>query len=125
MQHQDESVEHLASPGADTLINPDKELTARKGSLERGTSEVKENNKPGDQVERLRGIPARHMNAARKALRGDPPGPSEDITVKLKWGSWALNARPRRYEPSRSVWFAGCTAIRIAFELVVFRLQAI
>ncbi|CAM9632726.1 unnamed protein product [Sphacelaria rigidula] len=76
-------------------------------------------------AEHLRGILYSHVNAFRRALRGDPPARVEPMRVTLKPGAAAVKAKPREYDPVKSSWLASCMGAFVAFGSVFTNLQVV
>ncbi|CAM9930082.1 unnamed protein product, partial [Sphacelaria rigidula] len=88
------------------------------GQLEEIVTNAVANGLTVSKAERSRGILYRHVNAFRRALRGDPPARVEPMRVTLKPGAAAVKANPRRYDPVKSSWLASCMVALVAFGLV-------
>ncbi|CAM9931443.1 unnamed protein product, partial [Sphacelaria rigidula] len=82
-EERDEAVKRLVERGPDMIMEPEEEEAARKAALEESVTDAVENGLGVSKAERLRGILYRHVDAFRRALRGDPPARVEPMTVKL------------------------------------------
>ncbi|CAN0012535.1 unnamed protein product, partial [Sphacelaria rigidula] len=82
------------------------EESARKVALEERVTGAVAKGLSVPEVERLRGILHRRVNAFRRALRGDLPARVEPMRVQLKPGASAVKAKPPRYDPVESSWLA-------------------
>ncbi|CAM9924409.1 unnamed protein product, partial [Sphacelaria rigidula] len=100
-------------------------LATRRVSLSGSVTDAVKNGLEVSKAERLRGILYSHVNAFRRALRGDPPARVEPMRVTLKPGAAAVKAKPRRYDPVKSSWLASCMGALVAFGLVFRNLQAV
>ena len=106
-------------------MDPAEEESARKVALEESVTDAVAQGLSVSMAECLRGILCRRFNAFRRALRGDPPARVEPMHVQLKPGASAVKAKPRRYDPVKTSWWASCVAALLAFGLVFRNLQAV
>lgn len=88
----------------------DGEFRERKIALNRGVQQALETYLPVEHKENFRGFFSRHVNAFRRALRGDLPSKVEAMKIKVKPGVQTVKAGTRRHYPTRSKWLARCIA---------------
>lgn len=99
-------------------------LRERKVALDRGVHQALEECLPAEgRIVRRIIIP--HVNAFRRAPRGNPPVKVKPMTSKLNPGAQSIEARPRRDDTTKNMWLAWCIAALTALGLVVMNLQSV
>ncbi|CAM9745875.1 unnamed protein product, partial [Sphacelaria rigidula] len=87
--------------------------------LEDSVQQAEQKGLSADGAHCLRDILACRVDTLRRALRGDLPARVEPMRMQLKPQANAVKAKPRRYDPVKTVWLALCIADLVAFGLLV------
>ncbi|CAM9499252.1 unnamed protein product, partial [Sphacelaria rigidula] len=99
------------------FMDPAGERGERERALENSVQQAEQKGLSADGARCLRDMFARRVDTFRRALRGDPPARVEPIRE-------AVEVKPRRYDPVKTVGLASCIAASVAFGSFVRNIQA-
>eukprot|EP00903_Cladosiphon_okamuranus_P015275 g14116.t1 len=125
----DEAVARLAARGPNMVMSPEEEEQGRVAALDAAIHRAANVGLSDTGVSRLRSMTARnggrHWEAFRRALRGDPPADVPPMEVRQVPGSRAVKARPREYNPEKTMWLTSCLATLVALGMLFLNPQAV
>ncbi|CAM9602171.1 unnamed protein product, partial [Sphacelaria rigidula] len=99
-------------------MDPVEERGVRERAQEDSLQQTEQKGLSADGAYRLRDILARRVDTFWRALRGDPPARMEPMRESVR-------AKPRPYDPVKTVWLTSCIAALVTFGLLVRNIQAV
>ena len=112
--------------GPDIDMSPKEQLRLRSEALEGAVQASAAAGLRDLYMERLREVIGMRFNAFRRGLRrGDPPACVEPLRVTLETGAQPVKARPRAYNPVKTVWLAAGMTSLASLGLDFLNLQVV